>query len=508
MKKSYFAAFFLLIVNILHAQQNVNPNGYNVFTYPNGNKASEGNLKDGKPEGVWKTFYVDGILKSVGNRKNFELDSIWLFFNGKADTTFSIYYQNGKKNGYYLTYSEKTDSTANRMISKELYVDDIKQGLSYYYYPEGQLWKTVFYKEGKKHGESKEYSKDGFLVTIYKYHYDNPTDIERINRRDLKGQKQGIWKEYHANGLIKSEVNYLDGLYNGYFKEFDVRGRQIKAERYDKGNLIPQNIPDEDKVVMKEQFSVDGKVKSAGSYKNGVPVGVHKTYKQDTKVIEAIVFSNDGKQMAKGMVDSTGNRNGEWEFFFESGVPKASGEYKMNYREGNWKFAYPSGKLEQTGIYVKNKPNGEWKWFYESGKILRTEEFKNGLANGMMIEYAEDSSIIAKGKNVDGEKNGEWFYNINGEIQKGKYLAGKKEGLWKYYYTNGKIQYECKYSQGLENGNFRKFFDNKQMKEEGEYIMGKKEGNWKYYTSDGYLYLTLTFQDDKEIRIDGKKIGL
>lgn len=61
------------------AQNTVNQNGVNVFKHPNGNIASEGTMRDGKPDGYWKTYYENKILKSEGNRKNFELDSIWKF---------------------------------------------------------------------------------------------------------------------------------------------------------------------------------------------------------------------------------------------------------------------------------------------------------------------------------------------------------------------------------------------------------------------------------------------
>ena len=54
---------------------------FTVFKYENGKTSSEGYIKNGKPDGYWKTYYENGILKSEGNRKNYELDSIWKFYN-------------------------------------------------------------------------------------------------------------------------------------------------------------------------------------------------------------------------------------------------------------------------------------------------------------------------------------------------------------------------------------------------------------------------------------------
>ncbi|MEI6749978.1 MAG: hypothetical protein WCM93_12530, partial [Bacteroidota bacterium] len=62
------------------AQKQVNQNGVTQFYHKNGKIASEGTMRDGKPNGYWKTFNADGILKSEGNRKKFELDSLWKFY--------------------------------------------------------------------------------------------------------------------------------------------------------------------------------------------------------------------------------------------------------------------------------------------------------------------------------------------------------------------------------------------------------------------------------------------
>ena len=50
------------------AQNDIDPNGYNIFYYPNGTKSSEGHFENGKPEGYWKTYHENGVLKSEGNR--------------------------------------------------------------------------------------------------------------------------------------------------------------------------------------------------------------------------------------------------------------------------------------------------------------------------------------------------------------------------------------------------------------------------------------------------------
>ena len=94
----------ILIISVLKGYSQgdaVLSDGYHVFKYPNGSVSSEGLIKNGKPEGYWKSYYVTGVKKSEGKRTSFLLDSIWLFYDQVGDTTEKISYLFGKKNGYY-----------------------------------------------------------------------------------------------------------------------------------------------------------------------------------------------------------------------------------------------------------------------------------------------------------------------------------------------------------------------------------------------------------------------
>jgi len=56
LQRVWITAFVLMIQMTVLAQGEINPNGYNVFYYPNGNISSEGYLVDGKPDGYWKAY--------------------------------------------------------------------------------------------------------------------------------------------------------------------------------------------------------------------------------------------------------------------------------------------------------------------------------------------------------------------------------------------------------------------------------------------------------------------
>src|SRR5674476_1228766 len=107
MKKIIVFLFFILICKISSAQDKETlKDGYTIFKYPNGTVSSEGLIKNGKPEGFWKSYYVTGVKKSEGRRTNFLLDSIWIFFDQAGDTTEKINHLDGRKNGWYFKYKK------------------------------------------------------------------------------------------------------------------------------------------------------------------------------------------------------------------------------------------------------------------------------------------------------------------------------------------------------------------------------------------------------------------
>src|SRR5689334_7889236 len=93
--QSYFKIIFACLLAYVfvydsYAQNEVRQNGHNVFYFPNGKISSEGEMKEGKPDGFWKSYYESGQLKSEGNRVNFKLDGIWKLYNEKGVLTSEL----------------------------------------------------------------------------------------------------------------------------------------------------------------------------------------------------------------------------------------------------------------------------------------------------------------------------------------------------------------------------------------------------------------------------------
>ncbi|MBK7132162.1 MAG: toxin-antitoxin system YwqK family antitoxin [Bacteroidales bacterium] len=508
MRRAVIFICLLCFVSIASGQEsNIVKDGYQIFKYPNGTISSEGLIKNGKPEGFWKSYYVTGIKKSEGKRTNFLLDSIWIFYDQAGDTSKKINYLYGKKNGYYYEY-KKDPSRGTYIYSKELFAGDKKEGTAYIYFPDGKIQQTIAWNGGKKEGLSKEYDKDGNLITLLEYNNDFLVSRERINRIDSKGLKQGEWKEFYPNGRIKTEKTYVDDNLHGYYKEYDNRGILVLTMLYENGAIVKSRVEDEPDIETVNKYDQDGKLIFSGPYRNNVPVGIHREFGKDGKVINALIYNDNGVKISEGIVDEAGNHNGKWKDFYPDGKIQAEGQYTDNRRSGQWKFYNAAQKVEQTGGYNNGRPDGLWKWYYENGALLREEEYFQGQRDGMCTEYSPSGEVIAEGQYSDGEKNGEWKLKNGDFTEEGKYIIGLKDGIWKAYYTNGNPKSKGNYVQGNPDGEHTHYYEDGKIKEQQYYRMGLRQKTWKKFDEEGNPVLVITYKDDVEISINGVRIKL
>lgn len=508
MKKIMFFILSLFYsLNLLSQADPVLKDGYHVFKYPNGTVSSEGLIKNGKPEGYWKSYYITGVIKSEGKRTNFMLDSIWIFYDQAGDTLEKINYLFGKKNGYYYKY-QKDPSEGLYLWTKELFAGDRKEGTAYVYFPDGKIQQTIPYNNGKKEGLSKEFDRTGNIITLLEYNNDFLVSRERINRFDNKGLRQGIWIEFYGNGTRKAERSYKDDLLHGYYKEYDSRGKLTLTMLYENGSLIKSNVEDAPEVEITDRYDSNGRLIYRGPYRNGIPVGVHREYGPDGKVANAFVYNDNGLLLSEGLVDEAGNSNGRWKDYYPDGKLKAEGTYTDNRRTGMWKFYSAGSKVEQTGSYSSGRPDGLWKWYYDNGSVLREEEYFQGRRDGLLTEYSPTGDILTQGEYSDDERNGEWKFTSGDFTELGKYILGLKDGEWKAWYPDGKLRFRGSYSQGNPDGQHLYYHENGKLREEQNYRMGLRHKTWRKFDEEGNQILTITYKDDVEVSINGVRIIL
>lgn len=491
-------------------------------------------MKNGKPDGYWKTYSRNGKIKIEGNRRNFLLDSIWKFYDEKGKLNKTINYAAGKKNGVSAVYD-----TSQALVSTENYVNDVREGFLRTYYKSGKVKSIVPYQKGKTEGTAYEYSQDSLITAISLYKGGILQSFERINQKDPANKKQGIWKEFHENMEVKKEMRFNDDSLDGYVKEFDKKGNLLNAKKFNNGRQI-LNAPEIANVEVYREVYDDNTLKYEGVYSDGVAIGTHYKYiqkmgcdssmflKDDSLTlatspvpvyINKLVCRNipmpdsaieyfDGTVVARGAVDSLRNRIGFWSEFHTTGEFKGKGLYKEGNRTGDWEFFYASGKLEQKGKYdKKGRMQGVWKWYYENGALWREEIYVNGKREGQLTDYNEEGKIIMQGTFVENKKEGVWNYETPDYKEIGNYMNDEPDSLWKSYYMPGKIKrFEGRFQAGDPVGPHAGYHANGEKMYTGSYASGMKDGDWKFYDEAGYNFLTITYRNDIEIKWQGQKI--
>jgi len=486
-------------------------NGPVKIYYPNGQVSSEGIVTNGKPDGFWKTYYVTGIVKSEGKRTNFLLDSTWNFYNQSGELVEVINYKVGKRSGYTYTYSYNNPRYPGRrtLKSRELYINDKKEGNSYYYYNTGELKEVIAYQHGKKEGYAKEFAKDSTIITLNQFKDNYLISRERINRLNEQGVKEGTFKTFFQDGSLKTEENYLDGQLHGYYREYDEEGKLVQTLRYERGAVI-EEIDEEAREIIdfKRTYDDQGRLIFSGGYRENVPIGIHRFFDTTGAVINAYIYDQYGHKVSEGIVDLEGKRRGAWTDFFEGGEIRAKGSYGDNRKSGNWTFYFRNGNIEQRGGYLNGRYNGPWIWYYNTGEIWREENYFNGQEDGYAVEYDNAGNILAAGNYINGEKDGEWVYAAGDNREEGKYIIGLREGEWLYYYQDGSLNFRGRYLQGLPDGWQFYYYPDGDIKEEQYYESGIREKTWRKYNKEGELEIAITYRDNREIRINGIRVRL
>ena len=473
---------------------------FTTYFYETGAKSSEGYLRDGKPDGYWKSFYRNGNLKAEGDRNNYELSGPWLFYNEDGVKTVEISYEGGLKNGLQKTFRE------GQVVKEEPFVNDKIQGFTRLFYLSGALKEEIPFVDGREKGEGYVYEEDGRIVTLHTYKAGVLTRRQSINRFDETGLQQGVWMKFHKNRQISEEGPYVNGLKHGYWKFYQPNGNLKRVEKWVMGEL-QQDAAEVAKIEIRREIDPNtGKLSFKGAYRNGKPEGVHRKYDNEGNVIESRIY-NQGVLLFEGIVDEEGRRQGPWKEYYETGELKSEGSYKDNLKIGKWNYYFRNGDIEQTGSYQRGLTNGVWTWYYTNGEVWREEEYLLGMEEGLSTEYSDSGTVIAKGNYVEGLRDGKWFFEIQDHREEGRFFEGERTGEWRHYYLDeNQLRFVGKFENDLENGTHIHYYANGQVKRRGAYRLGQKEGIWEYYTEEGYKKISIEYENGVEIKYNGQRI--
>ncbi len=127
---------------------------------------NEGTLLDGKPEGIWRSYYSSGNIKSAVNYKN-----------GQVNGTATFYYDNN-----------------NHIIRSEIdFNNDLIDGLYKEFYSNGNIKASIEFKDGKRWGELFYYYRNTHVKTEGQF---------------KKGKQTGKWRYYSKSGELINKENW------------------------------------------------------------------------------------------------------------------------------------------------------------------------------------------------------------------------------------------------------------------------------------------------------------
>lgn len=375
---------------------------------------------------------------------------------------------------------------------------------------EGKVSIIENYKEGKLHGERKNYQIDNNKW----YLHDEKTFVEGNLTLEieyyLNGKKKhilrndGLCEKWYENGQKEVEYNLKDGIEQGKATSWYKNGQIDVTGTYKNGICVGDWTA----------YYPDGNLKRKETYWNETGLIIEKKeYARNNKLAAEIRSTGEGLILFT-LYDTIAN----------TPISKENMKYKVTPDEtllimhGESSY-YHKGQEISKGNYYEDKRVGFWKIYYnkdfnetydlDSAEFYREITFnENGKPEWKVVDYyisgekQWEGTLLSINPDVfDGES---FYYYPNGQLQSHQFYTNKlKSGTWKSYYQNGQLTEQVIFVQDKPDGDYQQFWENGKLKQEGIYKLGKLVGEWKDYNENGSL-LGITYYNNLGIEIDSK----
>ena len=337
----------------------------------------KGSYKDGKKDGEWEFYNMDGTLLTKGTYKENVKDGLWSETVAGANLI--------KKLDLRTTEHYAFKNIENPVFEVEgTYKDGTPDGPWTYFDENHNLVMEGHYVDGKIQGQWKFYNENGEPAVIGTYENE---------------VKNGPWEFLNDSGEVVAKGNYLDGERNGPWQEkmTEERLRIVSNGIYTFiTNLSGLEInPDPKEVAAFEaknkiliENSKSNYLVCTGNYEKGIIQGPWRCQSAKNELL--LVSFKDGKLDGPWQCYSernvllldggfkNGKLDGTWKLFYDNGVLGIVSNYKDGNLDGIWKLFYQNGYLVFEGQYKDNEPTGIWKYYENDNKPAATAEFKDG----------------------------------------------------------------------------------------------------------------------------------
>lgn len=218
--------------------------------------------------------------------------------------------------------------------------------------------------------------------------------------------------------------------------------------------------------------------------------------------------------------------DGKLDGYYPNGNKKYKGSKHKEDLHGSWTTWYRDGQLLDTGLLVKGIPDDSWTIYYPDGtkKFIRTYSFDKWqlFQNEKVLYHPKRISLpVTKlfhespkqaekyiktihsfcAKKNCGRVKEDFFQTINNNTEQEHYHPlfenGLLHGPFSNYFPDGSLKDSGIYKNGLPEGIWIKWTDDKQFYWHGHYHHGVKNKEWKLYAANGRLIRILFFKEGK-----------
>jgi len=234
-------------------------------------------------------------------------------------------------------------------------------------------------------------------------------------------------------------------------------------------------IPAIQDYTKKNKKELDAFVTEAAAYFNTLRATRELQFNKRESITERYLYEN-GDLIGKGTLANNGKiLTGNWEGYYPAGNRKNAGHYNLaGEREGDWTFYFNTGILKANEHYDAGKLDGEQEYYFENGNMSSREKHMSDKLDGPYTTYYYGGSIKSTGS----------------------YKMGKKDGEEREYFSNGNLQFINSYTAGVLNGPVKEYFKSGKIKTVSQNLNGKTEGPYKTYYENGVLATDAQFSKD------------
>jgi uncharacterized protein len=298
--------------------------------------------------------------------------------------------------------------------------------------------------------------------------------------------------EYKANDKGFAMQFYVP-LYNKLFIEDDFEPMIFSA-------FSGLEIKAVDSWVKKNKKSIESFAAKAVAYLNEIKYT--RTLNQlERKNVTAKYYYENGEYIGKGEYSYKGtvlNTTGYWELYYPSnGLIKAKGRFgNPGEKEGEWLYYYNTGLIKEKVSYVKGEISGIAEGWFTNGNKWYSNNYADGKLNGMSTAYFYNGILRKTAMYKDDKRNGEEKnYSSQGNLSYiATYKDDENDGMQTDYFANGAKRNEVLYKKGKAQGTYKSYYENGKPETQGEFIDDNKEGLWTTWYNNGTVKEKTTYK--------------